>query len=126
MIVADASVLIALLDPLDPYHRAAVQVLGEARAGTVLTHPITLAEVLVGPTRRGAAATVLAGLRRILRVVEVDDDAPLRLASWREAARLRMPDCCVLDAAARSGAAIATFDVRLQREAERLGVPVLS
>ncbi len=59
-----------------------------------------------------------------VEIVDVDRGAPLRLAQLRSATRLRMPDCCVLDVAQRTGAAVLTFDRRLAAAAQKLGVAV--
>ncbi|MDR0958812.1 MAG: PIN domain-containing protein [Propionibacteriaceae bacterium] len=123
MIVLDASVLIAVLDPHDAHHqRAAAFVTAEQDEG-MLIHPLTLAEVLVAPARVGKAAFVRRSI--IASGVEVwdpDDDEPERLADLRVATGLKLPDCCVLDAAEHSSSSLATFDVRLDAVASRRGV----
>ncbi len=116
MIVVDASVLIAFLDPTDAHHAAAVELLAEATP-PLLVHPLTAAEVLVAPLRRGLGDAVWATLTAI--GVEVDD-APLdpwQLADLRVTTGCKMPDCCVLATAATHGCSIATFDERLARHA---------
>ncbi len=54
-----------------------------------------------------------------------DDGEPLRLATLRVSTGLRLPDCCVLDAAQTNAARLATFDAALGKAARRLGIPVL-
>lgn len=56
MIALDASVLIGHLTPHDAHHAAATEILLNAAPGSMLVHPLTLAEVLVGGVRVGAAA----------------------------------------------------------------------
>lgn len=99
LIVLDASVLIALLDPADSHHRAAYAAL-EARADDDLRIPAhTLAEALVHPVRAGkerAARRLIAGLE-----ITVDPiDEPVAIAAARLRGRhgraLRMPDALVL------------------------------
>jgi predicted nucleic acid-binding protein len=51
VIVVDASVLIAHLDERDALHQRAVERLLEAADQPLACSPITLADVLVGPTR---------------------------------------------------------------------------
>jgi predicted nucleic acid-binding protein len=117
MIVVDASVLIAFLDPNDAHHSAAVEVLEEA-SPPLLVHPITAAEVLVAAVRNDVADAVWADLMAI--GVELDDTPidPLLLARLRVKTRCKMPDCCVLASAATRNTAVATFDERLHRHAD--------
>ena len=114
MIVVDASVLIAYLDPADAHHPAAIEVLAAA-SPPLLVHPVTVAEVLVAAVRQGVADAVWADLSAI--GVEVDDAPidPRQLASIRVDTGCKMPDCCVLATAANHGAPVATFDERLRR-----------
>lgn len=70
MIVVDASVLIAFLDPNDAHHSAAVEILEEA-SPPLFVHPITAAEVLVAAVRNDVADAVWADLMAI--GVELDD-----------------------------------------------------
>jgi predicted nucleic acid-binding protein len=116
MIVVDASVLIAFLDPDDAHHAVAVTLLEEATP-PLLAHPITAAEVLVAPVRRGIADAVWADLVSI--GVEVDTTVidPRQLATIRATTNCKMPDCCVLATAANRHAPVATFDERLARHA---------
>jgi predicted nucleic acid-binding protein len=118
MIVVDASVLIAFLDPNDIHHSAAVEILEDA-SPPLLVHPITAAEVLVAAVRNDVADAVWADLMAI--GVEIDDTPidPLLLARLRANTGCKMPDCCVLASAATRNAAVATFDERLRRHADR-------
>ena len=116
MIVVDASVLIAFLDPSDVHHVAAVEMLADA-APPLVVHPVTAAEVLVAPVRNGVADAVWADLVAI--GVEIDDIPmdPLQLARLRVETGCKLPDCCVLASAAAHGVPVATFDERLRRSA---------
>jgi len=126
MIVLDASVLIAHLHPSDAHHGAATSILLTAAPDVLLVHPITLAEVLVGGVRIARGAEMQADLQATgIRLVSRNDDEPLRLAELRVATGLRMPDCCVLDAAVSHGAGLASFDQALVEAARRLGVPTV-
>lgn len=117
MIVVDASVFIAYLDPNDAHHSAAVELLADA-APPLVVHPVTAAEVLVAPVRRGIAESVWADLVAI--GVEVDQSPidPMQLAELRVATGRKMPDCCLLAVAAVRHAQVGTFDERLARYAE--------
>jgi predicted nucleic acid-binding protein len=117
VIVVDASVLIAFLDPHDAHHDAAVELLVDATPPLVV-HAITAAEVLVAPTQRGIAERVLADLFAI--GVEIDDTSidPVQLARLRVDTGCTMPDCCVLASAEARRVPVATFDGRLRRHAD--------
>jgi predicted nucleic acid-binding protein len=116
MIVVDASVLIAFLDRNDAHHTAAVDWLADASPPLVV-HPITLAVVLVGPTRDGSADRAWTVLQAIGVELYTQPTDPLTLARVRVHTGLRLPDCCVVEAARHHGCAVATFDDRLRRAA---------
>jgi predicted nucleic acid-binding protein len=126
LIVLDASVLIAHLDAADAHHRRADELLHALSPEPLGASPITLAEVMVGPARAGKlnlAATTLALLD--VAPVDLESDAPMRLAMLRASTGLKLPDCCVLLAAERSGGVLSTFDDRLAAAAEAHGYVVL-
>ena len=116
MIVADASVLIAFLDPNDAHHAAAVELLAEA-VPPLFVHPITAAEVLVAPVRNGVVDAVWADLTAIGVEIDASPVDPFQLARLRVETGCRLPDCCVLASAAALGTGVATFDERLRRHA---------
>jgi predicted nucleic acid-binding protein len=125
VIAIDASVLIGHLNPADPHHQAATDILLTGTPGRMLVHTITLAEVLVGGVRIGQGASMRDDLRAAgITVAPHDDDEPLRLAELRARSGLKLPDCCVLDVAIRHQAGLATFDNALSAEATRCGVSV--
>ncbi|GAA2240966.1 hypothetical protein GCM10010401_12090 [Rarobacter faecitabidus] len=114
MIVLDASVLFAFLESSDAHHGRAVAILRKVFEGRVLIHPLTLAEVLVGPARFGRAARIMDELLATgLEVVPQGAAEALSMAEVRAATRLKMPECCVLAAAISTGASLATFDEKL-------------
>jgi predicted nucleic acid-binding protein len=125
VIVVDASVLIALLDIDDAHASAAADVLGGGMHERFAAHRLTIAEALVHPAAVGVAARAVGHLEA-LGIDPVDElDDPLELALLRSGTGLPMPDCCVLLAATRSRADLATFDVRLARAAREAGLSVL-
>jgi predicted nucleic acid-binding protein len=125
VIALDASVLIAHLNPADPHHQAATDVLLAGTPGRMLVHTITLAEVLVGGVRVGQGAAMRDDLRAVgITVAPPDDGEPVRLAELRASSGLKLPDCCVLDVAIRHQASLATFDTALAAAAAERGVPV--
>ncbi len=123
MIVVDASVLIAHLDEGDAQHERAEQLLLNVADEPLAASPITLAEVLVGPTRQGRLEAAEAALRTLgVRQIPIDAAAPSRLARLRAETELKLPDCCVVFAAQEAGAsAVLTLDHRLRRVAALLG-----
>ncbi|GAB3269999.1 type II toxin-antitoxin system VapC family toxin [Arthrobacter pigmenti] len=126
MIVLDASVLIAHLNPHDMHHSAATQILLDASPGTLLVHTITLSEVLVGGARIVRGEQMYADLLSIgIQLTEHDEQEPLRLAELRAISRLKLPDCCVLDAAVSNKAPLATFDDALAAAAAQRGIEIL-
>jgi predicted nucleic acid-binding protein len=125
VIVLDASVLIGYLDGADAHHPAAEALLARALDDELGANPLTMAEVLVAPARVERLSAALS----VLRDLEVQElpfpaGAAARLARLRSDTRLKMPDCCVLLSAEAAGAAVASFDDRLLRAAQALGVPV--
>jgi predicted nucleic acid-binding protein len=126
MIVLDASVLIAHLDADDAHHVRANELLQSFSPEPLGASPITLAEVMVGPARAAKLDRAAATLR-LLEVARVDleNDAPIRLAMLRASTGLKLPDCCVLLAAERSGGALSTFDGHLSAAAEAYGYTVV-
>ena len=126
MIALDASVMIAHLTPHDAHHAAATEILLNAAPGSMLVHPLTLAEVLVGGVRVGHGQVMRDDLEAAgLRVVAPDPGEPRRLAELRVSTGLTLPDCCVLDVALHSACALATFDDALAAGARQRGVPLL-
>ena len=84
MIVLDAGVLIAHLNPADAHHAAATTILLENAPGSMRVHTITLAEVLVSGVRVGRGVAMrddllAAGIDVAVHVA----DEPLRLAELR-------------------------------------------
>jgi predicted nucleic acid-binding protein len=124
VIALDASVLIGHLRPHDAHHAAATEILLNAAPGSMIVHPLTLAEVLVGGVRVGRGQAMRDDLKAAgIRVVAPDAGEPLRLAELRVSTGLKLPDCCVLDVALRSDSSLATFDDALAEGARRRGVP---
>lgn len=123
MIVLDASVVIAFLDPDDRHHPRAADLLEERAADGFRMHQLTLAEVLVGSVRAGRGNQLLNDLTSI--GVVTTSSEPLTLAELRATTGLKMPDCCVLAVAQHWSLPLATFDEQLARVARDLGVPTL-
>lgn len=119
MIVLDAGVLIGFLDSADAHHQAAVAILEQNPSG-YLVHPLTAAEVLVGPAKRGVEDQVWRDLRGVgVEVADLGSDEPLALARLRAQWGLKMPDTCVLATAEHLDVYLATFDCQLANVAAR-------
>jgi predicted nucleic acid-binding protein len=118
LIVLDASVVIAHLDPDDALHSPATNALLE-HAGDDLRLPASAyAETLVDPARRGRldeARDALTALQ--LQIVPIDGPLAERAASLRaRERRMRLPDALVLACGQLLGAdAILTADRRWRR-----------
>lgn len=127
MIVFDASVVIALLDVDDALHSRAQRLLAGLVDRPFFIQVITLSEVLVGPTRRNRLRLAEEQLAAMgLRVLGLAEDRAAELADLRVRTGLKLPDCCVLLAARSIGAAVGTFDDRLARAGQALGIPIES
>ncbi len=127
VIVLDASVLIAYLDGADNHHPAAEALLADVAGEELGINILTLAEVLVGPARTGRLAQTRSALLDLqVQELPFPIDAASGLAVLRAETGLRMPDCCVLLAAERAGATLASYDDRLARTATVRGVEVLT
>lgn len=118
LIVADASVLIAYLDPNDVHHAAAIQ--GLVDVDRFVVHPVTLAEVLVHPVRQGTEVAVVNILASIGLVASDMAIEPLALARLRVDSGLKLPDCLVLATAIWHHVGILTFDDQLRTAADDL------
>ncbi|WP_010147169.1 type II toxin-antitoxin system VapC family toxin [Serinicoccus profundi] len=114
MITLDASLVIAHLEPRDPHHDPATSFLREYAGQPLLIHPLNLTEVLVGGVRSGRGRELMDDLGAIgIDVASPEDTDPLRLATLRVETGLKLPDCCALDTALRTGSTLATLDDRL-------------
>lgn len=125
MIVLDASVLVAHLEANDAHHARATALLLGATGEVFMASPLTLAEVLVGPARTGRLDDAVAALDHLgVGGVDLDQDAPARLAVLHSGTGLKLPDCCVLLAALQVQGEIATFDQSLAGAARQHGLAV--
>jgi predicted nucleic acid-binding protein len=110
LVVLDASVIIAFLDPDDALHPAAVEALTEHQHDELVIPVSAYAETLVAPYRRGAEAVgeVEAFLADFAVRLEALTRAIARAAAKlrSETRRLRLPDALVLATAAELDAAV--------------------
>jgi predicted nucleic acid-binding protein len=126
VIVLDASVLIAHLDANDAHHERATRLLASTAGQSLVASTLTVAEVLVGPTRAGRGRQAHQALDRLgVAALDLPADAAVELAQMRAATGLKMPDCCVLwTAVCHQPATLATFDQQLKRAAEGRGITI--
>ena len=127
MIVLDASVLIAVLIPQDMHHHFAASLVAGAISSSqnLLVNPVTLAEILVLPTRENRVDLVLAALAGLgVQEDPLPTNAARVLARLRVDTGLKLPDCCVLLTAMDRQATLASFDQRLLAAAAALGIEV--
>lgn len=125
MIVLDASVLIGYLDAKDAHHDRATALLTREIDDVFAVNLLTLAEILVAPTRTGQRDEVLALLDDLaVETLQFPVEAPTMLARLRVETLLKMPDCCVLLSALDRRARLASFDTRLVEVAKARGIDV--
>jgi predicted nucleic acid-binding protein len=125
VIVLDASVLIGYLDAGDAHHNRATALLTREIDDDFAVNLLTLAEILVVPTRTGRRDRVLAMLTDLaVETLQFPAAAAVTLAQLRAETLLKMPDCCVLLSALDQQARLASFDDRLIKAAQARGVDV--
>lgn len=126
MIVLDASVLIGYLDADDVHHDRATALLIREIDDDFAVNVLTLAEILVVPTRTGQRDRVLTMLTDLaVETLHLPEESAVTLAQIRAETALKMPDCCVLLSALHRQARLASFDDRLVQAALARGVDVL-
>lgn len=118
-VVLDASVIIAVFDPLDMHHLPALSAIQRAHVDghRFLVPASVLSEVLVGEARRNAGIVEhrTAGVNRLFGACRViDEEVAATAAQLRARHRaLRLPDALVIATAVVDGAAsILTADKR--------------
>ncbi len=125
MIVLHASVLIGYLDAGDAHHERATALLTREIDDDFAVNLLTLAEILVAPTRTGQRDTVLGILNDLgVETLQFPAGAAVTLAQLRAETMLKMPDCCVLISARDRQARLASFDERVVKAARALGLDV--
>jgi len=123
LIVFNAGVLIAHLEPSDVFHDAATGFLEEFEEFDFAASVITVAECLVRPAQFGRSSEAVAKLDRLELIrLGVPADAGSRIADIRAHTRLKMPDAIVLYTAEREGAELVTTDRGLAGAATARGV----
>ena len=125
LIILDASVLIALLRRSDANHSWAQEFFKQTTDSDWGISSLTLAEVLVYPSRTNAAESLLGDIAGLhLHVFGMDESEAVSLAKLRASTGLKMPDAVVLQLAISQAAALATLDQTLKTRARELDVRV--
>ncbi|MGL5830102.1 MAG: type II toxin-antitoxin system VapC family toxin [Angustibacter sp.] len=125
MILLDASVLIAQFSAADIHHRRAQRILLASGTQPLFVSCITLAKVLVTPTKSGRLAEIVEDIGALgIKELPLPLDSAKLLAKVRASTALKLPDCCVILMAQQANAAIATFDEKLAIAAEECGIPI--
>jgi predicted nucleic acid-binding protein len=125
VIILDASVLIGHFEPADAHHAEAGALLEAHAVHSFASSVVTLAELYVGASRAGQTVRLDHLLAQLeVESLELHSGAAPRLGELRATTGLKMPDCCVLYAAERRNAPIATFDDALATRAKRIGLAV--
>jgi len=119
VVVFDSDVLIGFLNRQDAHHTAAVAVVRDAvkPGNRRLLCAVNYAEILIGPLRTGAQATVERMLTQLaIEVIQVDMALAQRAAAVRARTNLKLPDAFALATAVHAehrgwkDVTIASFD----------------
>ena len=125
LIVVDASVLIALLDPADALHPAATAALTRSAGADLKVPASAYSESLVGPARRGQMRTAKNAIASLLMdVVPITDRIAEDAAELRARhPKLRLPDALVVaTGSALSADRILTGDAAWRRLGKTISV----
>lgn len=123
LIILDASVVIAHLNPADALHARAVSAFTAVASEVLLLPASALAETLVAPARRGRLADARAAIdAMMIRIAPLTDAVAERAAGLRAAHRaLRLPDALVIATGEHLDAeSILTADRRWARVSSRV------
>ncbi len=100
LILLDATILIALLDPADDLHAPALRAVSAAAHDEIAIPASALAETLVAPARAGKLQAARAAIRLLsLRVTPIEETIAVEAARLRSRHKaLRLPDALVIAA----------------------------
>ena len=99
VVVFDSDVLIGFLNRQDAHHTAAVAMVRDAvkPGNRRLLCAVNYAEILIGPLRTGAQATVERMLTQLaIEIIQVDMALAQRAAAVRARTNLKLPDAFAL------------------------------
>ncbi|MDE2386824.1 MAG: PIN domain-containing protein [Actinomycetales bacterium] len=122
-LVADASFIIALLNPSDAHHTWAQSVFSLHEREEIRTTTINLAEAMVRPYQTGQAVEFEEALAELeIHVWDVREGDESELAELRASSRLKMPDALVFLCAIRTASSVATADRALALTVRQSGL----
>lgn len=125
MIVIDAGVLIAVEQPDDALHAAALRFLEANVDERFVAGGVTIAESLVHAVTTEQAEELLEDYELLgIEPLDVWGSSAEAVARIRAETRLRMPDALVLHACEREGAELVTTDAALAKAAAARGIRV--
>jgi predicted nucleic acid-binding protein len=125
VIVVDAGILIAVEQPDDAHHAAALRFLQANADERFVAGGVTIAESLVHAVTTGDAEDVLEDYELLgIEPLDVWGSSAGAVARIRAETRLRMPDALVIYACEREQAELVTTDAGLARAATARGIPV--
>lgn len=124
-IVLDASVIIGLFDDADVHHDWSLEFLIHTTAEPLFMSALTLAEILVHPTKNKQEQKMLKGIETLgVTVVPLEAHASVDLARIRANSGLRMPDAILLHTAIETGSSIASADEAVVSSARDMNIAV--
>jgi predicted nucleic acid-binding protein len=122
-LVADASFIIALLNPSDAHHLWAQSVFSLHEREDIRSTTINLAEAMVRPYQTGQAVEFEDALAELeIRVWNLREGDESPLTELRAASNLKMPDALVLFCAIRTSSSVATADRALALTVRQRGL----
>jgi predicted nucleic acid-binding protein len=125
VIVFDAGVLIAIEQPDDAHHAAALRFLEANADDRFVAGGVALAESLVHAVTTGEAEDVLDDYELLgIEPLDVGGGSAGAVARIRAETRLRMPDALVIYACEREQAELVTTDAALATAATARGIRV--
>ena len=125
MIVLDAGVLIAVEQPDDAHHAAALRFLEANADERFAAVGVTIAESLVHAVTTEQAEDLLEDYELLgIEPLDVWGSSAGAVARIRAETRLRMPDALVVHACEREHAELVTMDAALARAAVNRGIRV--
>lgn len=125
-LLLDADVLIGALDRSDAHHNSARELFVRARERQDLLSIslVNLTEVLIGPAAdRAKLATAREAIAALgLTIHQPSEGIAVDAAKLRARHPISLPDAYLLASAKHLGAAIASFDRKIQQAAQREGL----
>ena len=127
IVVFDASALIALFSESDTHHAWAIEAFRQTVEYDYQISALTLAEVLVHPTKLGVEKRVMDNIQSLgMEVMPLHSESAAPVAKLRVLSGLKMPDVVVLNQALAVGASIVTADQTLASCSKSMAIEVFA